>query len=74
MTTDRDKGRVNDAVGRPACLMILRLWIEPGGRMRVRITRTVDVGSEESATTYASTRAEVVELVEDWLDSLVTPR
>lgn len=54
--------------------MVLHLWIEPGERMRIRITRTVDLGSEESVTTYASTTAQVVELVEDWLDCLVTPR
>jgi hypothetical protein len=54
--------------------MILRVWIEPGERVRVRITRTADVSSEESVTTYASTGAQVAELVEDWLDSLVTPR
>lgn len=54
--------------------MILRLWTEPGERMRVRITRVVDLGSEESVTTYSSTRDQVVEVVEDWLDSLVTSR
>jgi hypothetical protein len=54
--------------------MILRLWVEPGERMRVRVTRTVDLGAEEPSTTYASTKTEVVDLVEDWLDSLVTPR
>lgn len=54
--------------------MVLHVWTEPGERMRVRITRTVDLGSGESVTTYASTRAQLVEAVEEWLDSLVTPR
>ncbi len=54
--------------------MILRVWIESGERMRVRITSTGDLSSEESVTTYASSREDVVEQVEDWLESLVTPR
>lgn len=54
--------------------MVLHLWIEAGERMRVRITRTVDPGAEDPVTTYASTKAQVVEVVEDWLDSVVTPR
>jgi hypothetical protein len=54
--------------------MVLHLWTEPGERMRVRITSTVDVGSEEVLTTYATTTDQVVEQVEDWLRSLVTPR
>lgn len=65
---------MSNAAGGPAGLMVLHLWTEPGERMRVRITRTVDLGSEEAVTTYASTTAQVVELVEDWLDCLVTPR
>ena len=54
--------------------MVLQLWTEPGERMRVRITRTADLGTGPSLTTYASTTAQVVELVEEWLDSLLTPR
>jgi hypothetical protein len=50
--------------------MVLHVWIEPAERMRVRITRTVDLGSGESVTTYASTRAQAVEALEAWLDSL----
>jgi hypothetical protein len=58
----------------PAGLMVLHLWTEAGGRMRVRATRTADVTSEQSVTSYASTTAEVLELVEGWLDTLVTRR
>lgn len=65
---------MKNAARGPAGLMILRLWTEPGERMRVRITRVVDLGSEESVTTYSATRDQVVEVVEDWLDSLVTSR
>lgn len=65
---------MNNAAGGPAGLMVLHLWVEPGGRMRVRITRTVDLSTEESVTTYASTTAQVVAQVEDWLECLVTSR
>lgn len=54
--------------------MVLHLWTEPGDRIRVRITRTTDVRTGTSTTSYAASRAEVLEQVDDWLDSLVTPR
>ena len=54
--------------------MVLHLWTETGGRMRVRVTRTIDVRTGTSTTSYAATRREVLEQVGDWLDSLVTPR
>jgi hypothetical protein len=53
--------------------MVLRLWIEPGAGLRVRITRTKDVESNASTTSYASTRAEVMGLVQDWLDEMASP-
>lgn len=54
--------------------MVLHLWVETGDRMRVRITRTIDLASDQPTTTYASTKAEVLEQVAGWLDALVTPR
>jgi hypothetical protein len=54
--------------------MVLHVWTEPDERMRVRITRTAEPGSGESATTYASTKSQLVEAVEEWLDSLGAPR
>lgn len=54
--------------------MIIRLWTETGDRMRVRITCTTELASDRPVTAYASTRTEVLERVEDWLDALVTPR
>jgi hypothetical protein len=53
--------------------MVLRLWIEPGAGLRVRITRTKDVEANASTTSYASTRAEVLGLVQDWLDEMASP-
>ncbi len=53
--------------------MILRLWIEPGGHIRVRVTRTTDVESGRSTTSYASAFSEVISLVERWLDEANPP-
>ena len=50
--------------------MVLRMWTEPGGGTRVRITRTSDVESGQSTTTLASDRREVVALVQAWLDEV----
>lgn len=54
--------------------MVIRLWTETGDRMRVRITRTEDLRSDQTTTTYAATKSETLQIVQDWLDSLVTPR
>lgn len=54
--------------------MVLHLWTETGDRMRVRITRTADLRSDQAATSYAASKEETLELVGEWLDSLVTPR
>ena len=51
--------------------MVLRLWIEPGGGIRVRATRTTDIESGYSTTTYATAYAEVLALVQAWLDEAV---
>lgn len=52
--------------------MILHLWTEASGLVRVRITRTTDVTTNETTTSYAATKADVIAEVEKWLDSLVT--
>jgi hypothetical protein len=54
----------------PAGLLVLRLWIEPGRRMRVRVTRTFELGPGQATTTYAASKAEVLQVVEQWLDEL----
>ena len=46
---------------------------EPGGRMVVRVTRTLDVRIGAEATSYARSRAEVLDEVVDWLDALLAP-
>ena len=53
--------------------MVLRLWIEPGAGIRVRITRTSDVESGQSTTSYASTIPQVIALVQTWVDETVSP-
>lgn len=58
----------------PAALMVLACWTEPEGRMVVRVTRTLDVRAGAETTSYARSRAEVLDQVVDWLDALLTPR
>jgi len=53
--------------------MVLRLWTEPGDRLRVRITASTELDAG-TVTTYAATPAEVLARVQDWLDLFVTPR
>jgi hypothetical protein len=54
--------------------MVLAYWTEAGGRMAVRVTRTLDVHVGAEATSYVGSRAEVLDEVVDWLDALVEPR
>jgi hypothetical protein len=41
--------------------------------MVVRVTRTLDVRIGAEATSYARSRAEVLDEVVDWLDALLAP-
>jgi hypothetical protein len=65
---------VNNSAAGPAGLMVLHLWTETGDRMRVRITSTIDLTSDQTTTSYAASTPEVLQAVESWLDSIVTPR
>ena len=65
---------MDDSAAEPAALMVLAYWTEPGGRMVVRVTRMLDVRGGAEATSYASSRAAVLDQVDDWLDALVTAR
>ena len=68
------KGSVDNSPAEPAALMVLSYWTEPGGRMVVRVTRTLDVRVRAEATSYAHSRAEVLDEVVNWLDALLAPR
>jgi hypothetical protein len=65
---------MSDPVVDGAALMVLRLWTESGGRLRVRITASPGLDAAGMVTTYAATPAEVLARVQDWLDLFVTPR
>lgn len=69
MTPQGDDGHVNDTARGPAGLLVLHLWTETDARMRVRITRTADLTAGHPTTSYASTKAEVLEAVAGWLDA-----
>jgi len=53
-------------------VMALRLWVEPSGRVLVRITRSTS-DRPDAAQSYAATKGEVLRAVEEWLDAFVTP-
>lgn len=61
---------MEEALSRPAGLMVLRVWTEPGGRTRVRVTRTTHPGEQIGTTSYAADRTEVLRLVGEWFDLL----
>jgi hypothetical protein len=54
-------------------VLVIRAWIEENGetRLRVRITRTLDVGRREEISTVAATPEEVTGAVAEWLDSFL---
>lgn len=59
--------------GDPIGLMVLRAWIEPGVKLRVRITWTVDVQSGQTITSYAASAGDTKRIVERWLTELGFP-
>lgn len=54
--------------------MVLSAWLEECGRLRVRITQADDLATDHGTTTYTTDTADVLRIVEDWLDALVTAR
>lgn len=65
---------MEEPAAEPAAVLVLACWTEHDGRMVVRITRTLDVRTSATTTSYAGSRSEVVEQVVGWLDALVAPR
>lgn len=65
---------MSEAAGAAAGVLILRLWVEPDDRLRVRITSSTALDSSEPVTTYAASPAEALARVQEWLDAFVTPR
>ena len=57
----------------PEGLMVLVLWIDASGRVLVRISRSTSPHQPHPKRSYASTKSEVLRVVEAWLDRFVTP-
>jgi hypothetical protein len=58
-------------------LLVIRAWIEndaEAGGFRARLTRVPDASTPEPVETVAASRAEVVAIVEEWLDGLIPDR
>ena len=65
---------MDDGAVEAAAVMVLVCWTERDGRMRVRLKRTLDVRTGTVATSYATSRSEVIEQVAGWLDEVGAPR
>jgi hypothetical protein len=55
-------------------LIVVRVWTEGGGQLRFRITQTANIISGQTATTYAASKAEVLNEVRAWIESLAATR
>jgi hypothetical protein len=58
-------------------VLIVRAWIGDSlgeGALRARITRTLDVSSEEKVETAAASREEILHTVQEWLDEFAGRR
>lgn len=60
----------------PVGLLIVRAWVEQPAEtgLRAVVTATVDVGAGEEAVSHAGTVADVLEIVEAWLEALLADR
>jgi hypothetical protein len=52
---------------------VVRVWTEPGGGFRGRITTTLDVAEREEEVTAAASPAELVALLQAWLEAVTRP-
>jgi hypothetical protein len=57
----------------PGGLIVIRLWTEAGGEIRVRLTSSTDLRRESVRTCVVTSRDEVLRQVEGWLDELLGP-
>lgn len=57
----------------PGGLIVIRLWTEAGGEIRVRLTSSTDLRRESVRTRVVTSRDEVLRQVEGWLDELLGP-
>ncbi len=54
-------------------VVVVRVWVEPDGGFRARITTTDDVAERDEVVTAAASPEAVLTAVREWLES-VTPR
>jgi len=62
-----------DTDRRPGDLVVIRLWTEGGGEVRMRVTTSTRLRQEPVRTQVVTSRRGVVELVEAWLDEVLGP-
>jgi hypothetical protein len=54
--------------------MVIRAWVEDDGRLRARLTKTLDVASRNEETTVVLGPDQVLAQVERWLRAFVHER
>ncbi|MER7251311.1 hypothetical protein [Kribbella sp. NPDC000426] len=62
-----------DTDRRSADLLVIRLWTEVDGGIRMRVTSSTRLRLESERTQVVTSRREAVELVESWLDDVLGP-
>jgi hypothetical protein len=55
-------------------VMVIRAWVEDDGRLRARITKTLDVASRNEETTVVLGTDQVLAQVERWLQAFMHER
>ncbi|MET9271396.1 hypothetical protein [Kribbella sp. NPDC003557] len=58
---------------RPGGLVVIRLWTEADGVIRVRLTMSTDPREKAARTEVVTSRDEVLRLVERWFDEILGP-
>ena len=60
--------RIVERAAGPDALLVIALWWEKSGVWRIRVSRSTHLVDGEPERSYVATRAEVLRVVEEWLD------
>lgn len=57
-------------MGERVGVAVVRVWVEPDGGFRGRITTTVDVGERDEEITAAGAPEDVLRALSDWMEAV----
>ena len=57
-------------MGERVGVAVVRVWVEPDGSFRGRITTTVDVAEHDEVVDVAGAPEEVLRVIRDWMESV----